>query len=107
MPRDPRWFQIAALSSLILFGTLSLGFELDPAIVLVTRVGWLVIFACPCLFGSWIRLQSSGCSVVGGRLICFFCECFCLLCKRRALAALLGFLAIIDSCSAGSGTGRQ
>jgi len=86
MPRDPRLFQIAALSSLALYGTLGLGFELDPLIVLT------ILVSCQCT--QWIGTRLARLPRFDPRSALISSLSLCLLLRTGSVASAAALAAI-------------
>jgi enediyne biosynthesis protein E5 len=86
--RDPRHCQIAALSGLLLYGTLGLGFDVTP--------GRSLLILGSALLAQWILGRAAGASAFEPRsaLISALSLCLLLRTEHHALAALAAVLAI-------------
>lgn len=88
MPRDPRLFQIAALSSLALYGTFGLAFDLDPLIVVT------LLATCQCT--QWLCTRLAGLPRFDPRSALISSLSLCLLLRTGSvgLAATVATIAI-------------
>lgn len=87
LPADPRYYQIACLGLLLMFGVTRLGFDV-PAVTMVTLIGTALLTQCGCswLLGLPIELRSA--------LISSLSLCLLLRSNEMTVLALGAFIAV-------------
>lgn len=89
LPKDPRWYQIAALAGLLAWGVLALGFDVGPAQIAVTLIAVLLAqWTCDRASGRGFEPRSA---LISGLSLCLLLRT-----DRLELAALAAALAVVS-----------